>query len=68
MTSEGSVPEMTQKDDVAELIVPTDQKAFTSQRELAKYIGVNSRAEICANVHLVAPGSNPTSKDEYKCL
>lgn len=46
--------------------IPMDQKAFSSERALAQYIGVNTHPDVCTNVQLVAPGSAPTTNGEYK--
>lgn len=45
-----------------------DEKDFISKRALAQYIGVCTRPDICANVQLIAPGTNPVSDDDYKTL
>lgn len=59
--------EITQTDKISLLVMPESQKEFTTQSALAQqYVGVNSRPEICANVQLVAPGAEPTKKQEFK--
>lgn len=35
---------------------------------MVQYVGVNCRPEVRAPVQLVAPGRDPTTKDEYKSL
>lgn len=59
---------MTHGDKIAERLTPVDQKDFTSHRVLSQYIGVDSRLDVCANVQLAAPGTDPTTKAEYNAL
>lgn len=57
---------INQTDKINKLSIVNDQKDFTSHRALAQYIGVNARPDVCAPVQLVAPGSTPTTDEEYK--
>lgn len=59
---------MEKSDKVQNLEITESQKEFTSQRAMARYIGVNSRPDICATVQLIAPRSDPTSQIEFKLL
>ena len=59
---------MSQTDKVDRLTIATTQKAFSSQRAAAQYIGVNTRPDICAAVQLIAPGNAPTTPAEFKSL
>lgn len=59
---------MDQGDKIRSLSFPTSDKQFASKRAMAQYIGVNCRPDVCAPVQLVAPGREPTSKDEYRTL
>lgn len=43
-------------------------KYLISQRYLAKYIGVNVLPEVCTLIQSIAPGTQPSTEDEYKSL
>lgn len=59
---------MSQTDKIERLTTATTQQAFSSQGAAAQYIGINTRPDICAAVHLIAPGNAPTKPEEYKSL
>ena len=62
----GETYSMTHGEKIDKLECVETQKAFVSQKALAQYIGVNVRPDVCASIQLVAPGSKPTSDEEYK--
>lgn len=59
---------MEQSDKIARLKKVVIPKEFSSQRAAAEYIGCNSLPEICANVHLIELGIDPTTIPDYKAL
>lgn len=52
-----------QKDKIRKLEIPKSQKGFAIQRSMCKYIGVNTRPDVCTTVKLVAPGAEKTEYD-----
>lgn len=47
-----------------QLGVLEEQKGFTSQCALAQYILDNSRADVCANNHLITTGASTTTREK----
>lgn len=58
----------TQEDKIEAMTDPIDEKSFISVRASAQYIGVNTRPDACANVQLLAPGTEEITKTEFKTL
>lgn len=59
---------MDQEEKVTRLTVPTNEKDFASKREMAQYIGVNCRPDICAAIQLIAPGGESLKNSEYATI
>lgn len=66
-SDDGSIT-MRQTDKISLLQPPTNQKSFTSQRAMAQYVGVNTRPDVTASVHLFAPGNEPATEDDFRIL
>lgn len=60
--------ETTQTDKIRKLTSEGTQKELAPQRELAQYVGVNSRPDIGAKVQLIAPGNLLISEEEFQKL
>lgn len=56
---------MSQRDKIHKLGVPTTQSAFSIIREATKYVGVNTRLDMCTTIQLIAPGRKDTSHEEF---
>ena len=59
---------INQTDKIDRLESSTTQKGFASMRALAQYVGVNVRPDVCAPIQLIAPGSEPTTKEQFTSL
>lgn len=55
-----------EKEKIAKLVRATDEISFICDRELAQYIGLYLRPDICAAVQPIAPCGDPVTKDELK--
>lgn len=66
-TTEG-VFSTTQGEKIDWLILPKTQDDFHSHRDLAQYVEVNIRPEVCAAVQVIALRNKPTDKEGYKSL
>lgn len=66
LSTRGTTILMTQADKIDQRSIPSEQELFTIHRDLAQYIGVDTCADICANIRLVEPGSGATTKQTYQ--
>lgn len=55
-----------QPEKILKLSIPKNEKEISSHRAMEQYVGVNCRPEVCSCVQLVAPGSEPKTKEDLK--
>lgn len=59
---------VTQEDKIARLKHADTIPEFISARELAQYIGMKTRPDVCAPIKLIAPGNTPPPNKEIRLL